>query len=209
VERLFTVKETELRKYCLTLCLAVICLPIITAHAQQFDVAFGVRTVTAPSASTTPVTFTPQSIGGGAYPTFSADYLFLHNFGIGGQVSWRASRNLYLGFQPYRPIFYDVDAVFAPPLGKHAAAELSAGIGAESVRFYQPYYTCGFTGCTDYTSSNHFMGHFGGGLRIYVKGGFFVRPEAHVYLVHNNVEFSGSRAASFGLSIGYTSRSEY
>lgn len=176
-------------------------------HAQQLDVGFGTRTVTVPSSSTSTDTFAPQ-IGGGAYPTFSADYLFVHNVGVGGEVSWRASRDLYLGYQPYRPIFYDFNGVWAPSLGKHAQAELMGGIGAQSTRFYQSYYSCGFAGCTDYTSSNHFMGHFGGGVRLYVHGPIFIRPEAHLYLVHNNVEFSGSREASFGLSIGFSSRSE-
>ncbi len=200
-----------MRKYCFVVALVFLALMCAgpAAAQQQFDIAFGVRTVTAPSASSAPASFTPQSIGGGAYPTFSADYLFFKHLGIGGEVSWRASRNVYLGFQPYRPIFYDIGAVYAPPLGKHAAAELTAGIGAQSVRFYQPFFTCGFTGCTNFTSSNHFMGAFGGGLKIYVYGGVFIRPEARLYLVHNNFEFSGSRATNFGLSIGYTSRSEY
>jgi hypothetical protein len=32
----------------------------------------------------------------------------------------------------------------------------------------------------------------------------FVRPEAHLYLVHNNFEFAGSRANSAGVSVGYS-----
>jgi hypothetical protein len=199
----------QLRKLVLIACFVCFAVIMITpAGAQQLDVAFGVRTVTAPAAEPSIDFVAPQSITGGAYPTFSADYLFLKNFGVGGEVSWRASRSVYAGFQPYRPIFYDFNAVFAPPLGKHAQAELQAGIGAESVRFYQPFFTCGFTGCTNYTSSNHFMGHFGGGVRFFVHGPIFIRPEAHLYLVHNNVEFSSSRAGSFGLSIGFSSRSE-
>ena len=34
------------------------------------------------------------------------------------------------------------------------------------------------------------MGHFGGGIRYYIYGHFFVRPEAHLYMIHNNQEFS-------------------
>lgn len=198
-----------MRKYLLIAAFTFFVVSIVRpAHAQQFDIAFGVRTITAPSATSAPLTYTPQSIGGGAYPTLSADYLFFHNFGIGGEVSWRASQNLYLGYQPYRPIFYDFNGVWAPPLGKHASLELSAGIGAQSVRFYQPYYNCNYISCTNYTSSNHFMGDVGAGLRVYVHGGIFVRPEVRNYFVHNNYEFSGSRATSFGLSIGFSARSE-
>jgi hypothetical protein len=48
------------------------------------------------------------------------------------------------------------------------------------------------------------MGHFGGGLRLYVWGNLFVRPEAHFYLIHNNTDFSGPWAARYGASIGYS-----
>ncbi len=44
---------------------------------------------------------------------------------------------------------------------------------------------CGFT-CTDFVSSNHFIGHFGAGLRYYFRGHCFVRPEADLYLIRNN-----------------------
>jgi hypothetical protein len=48
------------------------------------------------------------------------------------------------------------------------------------------------------------MGHIGAGIRYYIWGHLFIRPEAHLYLVHNNVEFPSSQAARFGMSIGYT-----
>jgi hypothetical protein len=187
--------------------LAVVCLAFAGAgfaQGQQFDAAFGMGTVTAPASASG--NFTSQTVGGGAFPAFSADFLLKRHFGVGGEVAWRASQNLYGGFQPFRPIFYDFNGVWAPPLGKRAAAELSAGIGAESSRFYEPFFTCSFTSCTNYTSSNHFLGHFGGGLRLYAFGNIFVRPEAHLYLVHNNFEFSGSRVTRYGVSIGYSFR---
>lgn len=174
------------------------------AQAQQFDLTFGVSGLTGPES-----TATLPTIGGGAYPSFGLDFLFYHNLGVGFNVAWRASQNLYQGFQPFRPFFYDVSAVYAPPLGKRAQAELSAGIGAESLRFYTPFLTCGtFTGCTNFVSSNHFLGQFGGGIRFYVTPRFFIRPEAHLYLVNNNVEFSGARATRFGVSLGYSFKNQ-
>lgn len=161
--------------------------------------------LTAPSTTSTGI----QTVGGGAYSTFGVDFLFYHNLGVGFNAAFRNHQNLYQGFQPFRPFFYDVDAVYAPPLGKRAQAELSAGIGAESVRFYTPFLTCStFTGCTNFVSSNHFLGQFGAGLRFYVTRTIFVRPEAHVYLVRNNVEFSGARATRFGVSIGYSFKNQ-
>jgi Outer membrane protein beta-barrel domain len=175
-----------------------------TLHAQQFDVGFGVGTLTAPSASSASGNHAPVSLTGGAYPVVSADLLFKKQFGVGGELAWRASQNLYAGFQPYRPLFYDFNGIYVPKLGKRASAELMAGIGWESLRFYQGFTTCGAISCTDFVSSNHFMGHFGAGLRYYFYGHFFVRPEAHLYLIDNNQEFSSSRAARFGVSLGYT-----
>jgi len=175
-----------------------------TLHAQQFDVGFGVGTLTAPSASSANGNHAPVSLTGGAYPVFSADLLLKKQFGVGGELAWRGSQNLYAGFQPYRPLFYDFNGIYAPKLGKHAAAEVMAGIGWESLRFYQGFTTCGAISCTDFVSSNHFMGHVGGGLRYYFYGHFFVRPEAHLYMIHNNEEFSSGRAARFGVSLGYT-----
>jgi hypothetical protein len=165
--------------------------------------AFGLSGLTAPSSDGF-----VQTIGGGAYPVISLDFLFFHNLGVGFNAAFRAKENLYQGQLPFRPFFYDVDAVYAPPLGKRAQAELSAGIGVESVRFYTPTFTCSFTGCTNFQSSNHFLGQFGGALRLYVTNRIFIRPEAHLYLVRNNVEFSGSRATRFGVSIGYSFRNQ-
>jgi len=196
--------EDHLRKLSF---LTLLILPLIIAggaSAQQFDAAFGVGTVIAPSASSASGDHAPVSQTGGAYPVFSADFLFKGRLGVSGELAWRASRNLYAGFQPYRPLFYDFNGIYVPKLGKHAAAELMGGIGWESLRFYQPFLTCSFITCTDFISSNHFMGHFGGGLRYYVHGNFFVRPEAHVYLINNNTEFSSPVATRFGVSLGYT-----
>lgn len=196
--------EVHLRKLSL---IAVLVLPFLiqgTVHAQQFDVAFGVGTLTAPSASNATGNHAPVSLTGGAYPVFSADILLKQRFGVSGELAWRGSQNLYAGFQPYRPLFYDFNGIYAPKLGKSAAAELSAGIGWESLRFYQGFTSCGAISCTDFVSSNHFMGHFGAGLRYYFRGHFFVRPEADLYLINNNQEFSSPRATRFGVSLGYS-----
>jgi Outer membrane protein beta-barrel domain len=193
-----------LRKLSLMAVLVLLFLIQGTVHAQQFDAAFGVGTLTAPSASNATGNHAPVSLTGGAYPVFSADILLKRQFGVSGELAWRASQNLYAGFAPYRPLLYDFNGIYVPKLGKHAAGELSAGIGWESLRFYQGFTSCGAISCTDFVSSNHFMGHFGAGLRYYFHGHFFVRPEADLYLVRNNQEFSSPRATRFGVSLGYS-----
>jgi hypothetical protein len=175
------------------------------AYGQRFDVAFGLGGLSAPSTTSTTPNGVSVSEGGGVYPTFSGDFLFKKNFGVGAEVSWRATQANYAGIStaPYRPVFYDVDAVYAPSFSR-VTPELLAGIGAQSLRFYQPYFVCGFTGCTNYTNSNHFMGVLGAGLRLYVWGHMFVRPEVRAYLVHNNAEFNTSHVIRYGASVGYT-----
>lgn len=131
----------------------------------------------------------------------------MKHFGVNGEIAWRAGQNTYsyLGEdQPFRPLFYDFNGVYVSKLAKRVSVELMAGIGAESVRFYQEYTSCSYYGCSNYASESHFMGHFGGGVRFYVWNNLFVRPEAHLYLIHNNNEFSGPWAARFGASIGYS-----
>ena len=168
------------------------------------DVAFGFGTIEAQSASSASGNYAPQSMGGGLYPSFTVDFLLHHSLGVSGEMSWRGGRDIYLGYEPYRPIFYDINGIWAPRFNKKVGAELTAGIGAESIRFYSGQYVCNFLTCTDYVSSNHFLGHFGGGVKIYVHGNFFVRPEANFYLIHNNNEFSSGYGTRVGASIGYS-----
>jgi hypothetical protein len=181
------------------------------AEAQEFHGAFGFGTVTAPRASTDSQGNVFPSLSGGLYPSFSGILLFKRHIGFGGEVAWRARQEVYGGVQsgfgliaqPYRPIFYDFNAVYGTMIGKKVGADIMAGIGGEDLRFYRSYYTCGFT-CTNYDSSNHFAGHFAGDLRFYFWGHAFIRPEAHYYAVRNNVEFNNVNVSRFTVSIGYS-----
>jgi hypothetical protein len=195
-----------LRKFSLILALILPFFVHSPVYAQQFDAAFGAGTTLAPSASSASGNHNPVTLAGGTYPVFSADLLLKRDFGVSGELAWRAGRMLYGDFQPARPLFYDFNAIYAPRLGKFAGAELMGGVGWESIRFYQPTLVCGTFTCTDFVSSNHFMGHFGGGIRYYIHGNIFIRPEAHVYLIRNNQEFSSPVATRVGISIGYTFR---
>ncbi len=178
-----------------------------TAFAQRIDFSFGASTTTGPSATfdANGNTLT-QSFARGTYLSFGGNLLFWHDLGLNAEVTWRATRSRYdfglFGTAPYRPLFYDFNAVYSPKFNR-ISPELMAGIGAESLRIYSGQYTCYYT-CTNYTTTNHFAGHFAGGLKLYVKGGLFVRPEAHVYLVRNNQEFNGSMIGRYGASIGYS-----
>lgn len=181
----------------------------VAAQAQEFDAAFGFGTVTSKAGSTDSSGNVFPTLSGGLYPSFSGIVLLKRHIGFGGEVAWRAHQNIYSGaqgnfgiVQPYRPLFYDFNAVYGRTYKKFGA-DVMAGIGGEDLRFYGVL-NCGFTGCTNYVSSNHFAGHFGADVRIYVWGHLFVRPEAHYYVIHNNQEFNNANAARFAVSIGYS-----
>jgi len=173
-------------------------------ESQQIDVGFGVGTLFAPSSSSSNSCL--QGMGGGTYLNLSGDYIFWHHLGVEGEVAWKASEGLYGGYQPYRPIFYDFNAIYAPQLGKYAQLELLGGLGGLSTRFYTQNYTCDYFTytCTNYVSSNHFMGDVGAAIRLYVHGGLFVRPEVREYFIHNNQEFASGHATRAGVTIGYS-----
>ena len=199
-------KQTKLRPALVVILAGVAFLAFSGyALAQQIDVAVGISTMTATSAIDASGNHAPQSLTGGVYPSFSADFMFFKNFGLQGELAWKGGRGEWGGTQPFRPFFYDVNALYQPRLAKRTYLELLAGIGAQSTRFYTPNQVCNQISCQNFVSVNHFMGHLGAGIKAYPFGEhFFVRPEAHLYLVHDNQEFSSDRAVRYGLSVGYT-----
>jgi len=178
-----------------------------TLQAQQIDAQFGIGTMHATSANNfdiTSIDHSPQSLSGGVYPSLAADFIIWHNLGFNGQIAWKASQGSYQGIVPYRPILYDFNAVYARKVTRVGFVGM-AGIGAESIRFYQNFLNCNSFGqCTNYVSSNHFLGHFGGGLRFYMTPSVYIAPELHFYITHNNVEFTSPYATRYSINIGYT-----
>ena len=176
------------------------------ASAQQADFSFGVGTIVSPGDYTVNSNSFTVPEKGGAYPSVGFDVIFHKRFGFAAEASWKATQGAYggSGGQPFRPIIYDINGVFQPKFGKKLGADLMAGIGGQSTRFYLPFCTGTFS-CTNYTSNNHFLVHIGGGVRYYVWHHFFVRPELNYYRVFNNTnEFSSDNLLRAGASIGYT-----
>ena len=193
-----------MRKFAVCTVFALLVLTTIPAFSQM-DVAFGASTLTSAESSQPTFIFGPQPLNGGTYLSISGNQIFYkEQFGVGGEISWKASQAIYAGYQPYRPIFWDFNAVWVPKLGRRASGEFQAGIGGESIRFYNNFYTCNFVSCTNYTTSTHFTGHFSAGLRLYFAGNAFLRPEVHFYPVNNNLEFTSNKIVRYGVSLGYS-----
>jgi hypothetical protein len=192
--------------------LAPVLVFLFSAHfaaAQQGDIMFGGGTLLSSSTPSGQQNFAAPSEKGGTYLNVSGDVIaFKRRLGFGVETAWKASQGNYADFvgETYRPILTDFNAVFQPKLGKKIGLDLFGGIGVASTRFYVPtIVSCSyFSGCINYTSSDHFMEDFGGGLRYYVWHHVFVRPEVHYYHIQNNVEFNSDNVVRVGGSIGYT-----
>src|SRR5947209_4657040 len=180
-----------------------------TLHGQQVDFQFGISGIHSQSATNfdfTNVDHFPQSLSGGVYPGVGADFMVWHNLGLGGEVSWRATRGLYLGSLDYRPILWDLNAVYGRKTARVGFAAMG-GIGGLSTRFYENGCVSinPTTGqCSNFVSSNHFLTHLGADLRLYVTRSVYVGPEIHYYYVRNNVDFTSPNVTRYGLNIGYT-----
>ncbi len=152
---------------------------------------------------------------GGTYLNLGADVIFKGRIGAAFDVNWKASQGAIggPGGQPYRPLLFTFNGVYQPRLTKKVGLDLFGGVGWQSTRFYSYQATTSclyFSAC--YTSSNHFLVDVGAGIRYYVWGHMFLRPEVRVFHVLNNTDTSGSTGFGFssnnvvrvGASIGYT-----
>jgi len=174
------------------------------ASAQQGDAMFGFGTLMSSGSCNNNTGLCPEK--GGLYPNVGADVIFHKRVGIAFDVAWRGSQGNYAGIGlPYRPILYDFNADYQPRLSKKVGADLFAGIGWQSTRFYSGNYTCSYFSCINYVSSNHFLIDAGAGIRYYFWGHVFVRPEIRYYNIHNNTaDFTSGNVFRAGGSIGYT-----
>jgi hypothetical protein len=176
------------------------------AHAQQLDLAAGDSAIWSSKDNTASVGFLPPPLKGGKYPTISAEYISDNHFGILVEGSFRYHYDYYDGFQQYRPVFYDINGVYTTRLARKTRGDFMAGIGGESLIFYNPAYACGNPtgGCRTFQNSTHFLMHAGVGVRYLVWRRIFVRPEAHYSYVPNNFQFHSNNIFRAGISVGYT-----
>ena len=186
--------------------LAVICGLFLfgsLAQAQQADAMVGFGTLLS-SGSCDPNSFTcPER--GGLYPSVSADVIFHKRIGFNFETTWRGGQGVENG-QPYRPIILDFNGMYQPKLGKKVGLDLMAGVGWQSTRYYG---LVNSASCLDFgacfVSSHHFLVDAGAGIRYYVRGHLFVRPEVHYYNILNNTDdFTNGNIFRVGASIGYT-----
>ena len=197
-----------MKRYLAVIGVCWFCLSGASLFAQKVDVTFGGGSLFT-SATEFNGAFLPSE-GGSTYLGTSADVLLRHNLGVQGEVYWRVNQGLYGGQIPFRPVFWNFNAMYFHRSNKLLAFEAVAGVGVETLRFYSGNLSCDVSGnCTNFISNNHFMGAAGGGLRLYFYHRLFIRPEARVYMIPNNtgnsktLGFSSDFPLRYGASIGY------
>jgi hypothetical protein len=175
------------------------------ASAQQVDVFIGGGTLDSPSN----VSGGLPAEKGGLYLKLGGDAVLYKRIGFNVQTNWRATQANYVeGQENYRPILTSFNLLFQPRLGAKIGADLMAGIGPASTRFYEPGPSC--SGCVNYVSTDHFMEHLGAGIRFYPWNHVFIRPEVDYYHIQNNNNFnnngffSSNNVIQIGASVGYT-----
>jgi hypothetical protein len=194
-----------LRKFALIPSACAVLLFTTLVRAQQTDVAIGAGILESTKNPTASVAYPPPAEKGGLYPSFSFVRILKNHYGYSGEFAYGYKRQLYNGYQEYRPTVYDFNGVFAPHLFDKADAELMAGIGGQTVLFYNQYSSCNFSsGCATHVNSTQFLLHLGGGIRYSVWKHLFVRPEAHLYHIVNNSNFHSDNVLRIGASVGYT-----
>jgi hypothetical protein len=201
-------KGIVLRKFALLLPACLLFLFAALAHAQQIDVAVGASTLYSSATNSAAQGYIPPAEKGGLYPTFTGDVLFKKNnrLGVNLEIAIRAKQGLYNGYQDFRPVFTDANALYVIPTSKRTKAELMAGVGLETVIFYNHFGICNsaYLSCTTYVNANHFMAHIGGGVRYYFWRRFFLRPEIHLYVIPNNSQFNSDYVGRAAATIGYS-----
>lgn len=175
------------------------------AHAQV-DAAIGGSIPWTTKNPTASIAYTAPPLKGGDYAMASIVDMLTDRLGVEVEGAFRYHQGLYNGFQKFRPVFYDVNAVYRRKVSRKGSLDLLGGIGGETLIFYNQFANCGgATGvCIALRDDNHFVAHLGAGLRYRVWRNFFLRPEAHYSFVPNNFEFHSDNVFRVGVSLGYT-----
>ena len=194
-----------MRRFALIPFVCAVALFATFAHAQQIDLAGGAGEMYSTKNTNASQGFLPPPEKDGIYPSVSLIRLFGNHFGYGAELSTVYKRQLYNGYQEYRPFLYDVNGVFAHHVAKRTTLNLMAGAGGQTVAFYNDYAACTFPGgCVSRVNSTHFLLHLGAGVSYSFWRNFFVRPEANFYRIINNTDFHSGNVLRLGASMGYT-----
>jgi hypothetical protein len=151
---------------------------------------------------------------GSAFGVFGADYMINSHLGFNGEYTFRFAQAPYLpnaGLN-MRPEFYDFNVVWEPTAGseKRIVPVIEGGIGGARIALYFTQ-QCSITSinCTFSQpagfNANHFQVHAAAGVKLYVKGNLFIKPQFDFRYVPNlSQQFGHSWVPEVTASVGYT-----
>ena len=174
------------------------------ARAQELDIAVNGSTLFSPRNTSASLAFVPPAEEGGTLVGANVQYIREDHFGYSAEGAFRYHKGLYDGFQQFRPIMYDVNGVYSRHLRPKTEGDLMAGIGGQTLIFYNKFSSCVSEVCPISVNSTHFVFHLGGGIRYNLWHSLFIRPEAHYYRVVDNHEFNSGNVLRLGASIGFS-----
>jgi len=149
---------------------------------------------------------------GGVFGVFGVDFMLKPHLGFNGEYAFRFAQAPYLpaaGLN-YRPGFYDFNVVYQPLSGKRIVPLVEGGIGGARIALYQTQ-TVSITGITNtFTipaglNANHFQVHGAVGVKLYVKGNIFIKPQFDIhYVTHLTDQFGRDWVPQYTVAVGYT-----
>jgi len=214
----------------LLFCMFCVSVPLASAQARTGDVSFGLGTANVKSSGVgldfnSGTACLPELDAfcsattrhlSGVMMGFHGDYMFTNSFGVGTDVLFQPAKQDYADFNAISPgekiqsrmTFWDLNAVARPVRKKQAALQLEGGIGVANMRFYDTISQSGVLGNLNsdqyISSANHFQLHAGVGVPIYMKNGFFVRPQFDIHYVPNlDQQFGGNLVTQGMVWVGY------
>ena len=151
---------------------------------------------------------------GGVFGVFGADFMWKPHLGFNGEYAFRFAQANYLpaaGLK-FRPGFYDFNAVYQPISGSDSRIVplIVGGIGGARIALYEVQ-TASVTGITSTSSypvglnANHFQVHAGVGVKLYVKGSIFIKPQFDFhYVTHLTDQFGRNWVPQYTVAVGYS-----
>ena len=204
---------------------ALLLLSVNGAHAQRVSAYFGLGSAKDRAGTTSNGTNTcptgqlfdglicePGPTIGGLFGTFGVDVRFKRHLGISAEYAFHFKQVPFLPLDSLnmRPAFYDVNVMWMRVAGKRIAPLLEGGAGGARLGLSSTS-TTPITGITNLSSfpagstPNHAQLHFGAGLKFYVKGNIFVKPQFDLHYVFNlRDQFGRNLVLQYSGSVGYT-----
>jgi len=195
------------------------------AHAQRVSAYFGLGSAKDRAGTTSNATNScptgqlfdglicePGPKIGGLFGTFGVDFRFKRHLGINAEYAFHFKQVPFLPDDSLnmRPAFYDVNVMWMRVAGKRIAPLLEGGAGGARLGLRSTS-TTPITGITNISSfpagsrPNHAQLHFGAGLKFYVKGNIFVKPQFDLHYVFNFTDqFGRNLVLQYSGSVGYT-----